>query len=388
MNNFTGFRCSIFYVLCLIMIFLLTSCNEKNQEKFPLKGTVASVLYSTDTTGEKLGSGVSYMFLISKNGDVSTVKEKGLELNSIIPFNNQLLLHQKNEMIGIKENGLISQTDFKGCGVPSGYGQSSGLLENKGYYYSIFNIGFTADIDGYISRIRWGDLNNNYCKELGSYIEAIGHDENNIYLLSADQTDPMKLNFQVVDIGNGTVDKSTPVELENMKSDSRIIFTRLVPYEKSLIGIFSNSSLTSTKLQLLRINLGHPEDTKIYPLKEYSEGTSDYFLYNKDSIHVYKGLIYYVDGYGDVYSYDLKNEILEKEFHFEGYTRTPMLQDEQVHFSNDRLFFFRINREKDEHQIDTYLLNGDRESTVPIKGIKQVIGRDRVHIYDFKILKE
>lgn len=371
-----------------MMIFLLIACNEQSDEKVPLKDSIASVLYSTDAAGEKLGSGVSYLFLISENGDVSTVKERGLELNSIIPYNNQILFHQKNEMIEIKEDGLMSNTDFKGCSAPSGYGQSSGLLKNHGYHYSLFNIGFTDDMDGYISRIRWGDKKNNYCKELGNYIEAAGDDDNNIYLLSGDQTDPTRLNFQVVSIENGMVDESTLVELKNMKSDSRIMFTQLIPYENSLIGIFSSSTQNSTQLQLLEINLAHPEDAKIYPLKEYSEGTSDYFLYNKDSIHVYNGLIYYVDGYGDIYSYDLKNELLEKEFHFEEYTRTPMLQDEQVFFKNDRLYFFRINPDKGEHQIEAYSLNGDRELILPVKGIKQEIGRDKVHIYDFKILKE
>ncbi|WP_458123236.1 hypothetical protein [Paenibacillus sp. Z3-2] len=388
MNWFSRCRYALFCLSCLMMILLLIACNEQKDEKVPLKSSIASVLYSTDTAGEKLGSGVSYMFLISENGDVSTVKKSGLELNSIIPYNNQILLHQKNEMIGIKEDGLMNHTEFKGCSAPSGYGQSSGLLKNQGYHYSLFNIGFTPDMDDYISRIRWGDAKNNYCKELGSYIEATGHDDNNIYLLSGDQIDPTRLNFQRVNIGDGTVDESTLIELKNMKSDSRIMFTRLIPYENSLIGIFSNSSQNSTQLQLLELNPAHPEDAKIYPLKEYSEGTSDYFLYNKDSIHVYNGLIYYVDGYGDVYSYDLKNEILEKEFHFEGYTRTPMLQDEQVFFKNDRLFFFRNNRDKGDHQIEAYSLNGDRESILPVKGIEQAIGRDKVHIYDFKILKE
>lgn len=386
MHSFFGCKYMLYSLFFLLIVLMLSACSEQKEEKIPPTNNVASVLYSTDTSGEQMGSGISYLFLVSQDGHVSTVKKRGLELNSIIPYEDQILFHQKNEMIEIKKDGVTSQTEFKGCTASSGYGQSSGILKKQGYYYSLFNIGFTSDMGGYISRIRWGDVTNNYCKELGTYIEAAGNDDDHIYLLSGDRADPTKLNFQTVDVGDGTLNEGSLIELKNMKSDSRIMFTRLLPYENRLIGIFSTSNDKGNELQLLEVNPADPNAAKIHSLKEYSEDSSDYFLYNKEAIHVYDEQIYYVDGYGDVYSYDLKKEVLNKEFHFENYTRTSRLQDEQVFFNKDQLFFFRYNPEKGEHQIETYSLKGDLEAVLPVKGIGQEIGKDKVHIYDFKIL--
>lgn len=368
---------------------MLAACSgdqAPETEKVTYSEAVASILYSTDVAGEGLGSGISYLFLVKDDGSISVVKDRGLELNSLIPYQDKLLLHQKSELVEIQADSEINRIEFQDCNAPSGYGQSSGVLEGPGYHYSLFNVGFTEDMSGYTSKIRWGDGKSNYCGEIGSFFETFGNDDEFIYLFSGDSVDPEKLNFRRVTLSDGEITESDPVELTSMESDARIMFTRFIPYKDRLLGIFSDSSLGNAELKLLEINPEEPSDAKIHELKSYPGYSSDYFLYNKDSIHVHDGLIYYADGYGDVYAYDPEAESLNKKFHFENYTRTSMLQDEQVHFTDNLVYFFRKNQESGDHIIETYTLDGEKKSILPVKGIKEQIGKDSVHIYDFKML--
>lgn len=372
--------CSL--LLLLIMLAACSGDQAPKLEKVTYSEAIASILYSTDVAGEGLGSGISYLFLVKDDGSISVVKDRGLELNSLIPYQDKLLFHQKSGLVEIQANNEINKIEFQDCNAPSGYNQSSGVLEGAGYHYSLFNVGFTEDMSGYISKIRWGDGKSNYCGEIGSFVETFGNDDESIYLFSGDSVKPEKLNYRRVILSDGKIMESESVEISNMESDARIMFTRFIPYEDRMVGIFSESS----SLKLLEINPEEPSAAKIHELNSYPGYSSDYFLYNKDSIHVHDGLIYYADGYGDVYAYDLEEESLNRKFRFENYTRTSMLQDEKVMFTNNFVYFFRENQESGDHLIETYTLDGERKSSLPVKGIKKQIGRDNVHIYDFKML--
>lgn len=381
-------RNTILVCVLLLHLALLTACAREQsikEEDVSVSDSVAALLYSSDGIDKKFGPGVTYLFLVKEDGSISVIKQKGLELNSLIPHEDRLLLHQENEWVEIKDQS-IQRTEIEDCAATAGYGQASGILDRQGLHYSLFNIGFTDDMNGYISTIRWGDKTSNYCGEIGSYIEAIGSDGESLFLFAGHPSEPWRMDFRKVTFAEGKLTESAPVELYNMESDSRIMFTRFISYEDRLVGIFSDSSSGNTELGMLEIDPAEPNRAKIHPLKQYPGNTADYFFYNKDSIHVHNNRVYYVDGYGDVYAYDLENENLEKVFHFQDYTRTSLLQDEQVFFKDERIYFFRMDNDRQGHQLETYTLAGERKSVLPVKGISDHIGKDNVHIYDFKML--
>ncbi|MCE5173618.1 hypothetical protein LQV63_30790, partial [Paenibacillus profundus] len=103
--------------------------------------------------------------------------------------------------------------------------------------------------------------------------------------------------------------------------------------------------------------------------------------------HVKDGQVYFVDGYGDVYAFNLTTKKLMKKFHLNEYTRQSRLQDEMVYFHKDYLYFFRYNDKTSSHHIEKYNLQGTVESTIILPDLKKKLGNNSVNLYDFKILQ-
>ncbi|TVX88123.1 hypothetical protein [Paenibacillus agilis] len=377
-------------VFALAVMFLMSSCTSSSSgEKEKLKGTSphAVVYYSTDLPNERIGDGLSYLFLIDREGKLTKIKKRGLELNSIIPFGQLLLLNQKEQLLTIQKDGNIQSASYKkDCTVPAGYGQSSGKLYDGKLYYSIFNGRFSEDMKYYISKIRWGTESQHYCQDIKAYIETTGDDGNHIYFLSSDIADPAKKSFHKLSIQGARMTHHQSF-LEKSQAKGRFMFTKLVEHGNDMIGIYADLVGNKVELNLMQIHKDNKVPFKKHPLIQYEGDNSHYYFFNKDSMYVHNEQVYFVDGYGDVYVYHLQQKKLEKKFHLKDYKRESRLQDEMVYFRNGHLYFYRFNEKVKSHQIETYNLQGDLKTTLLLPDLKKELGRDSVFLYDFKVVR-
>ncbi|MCE5172064.1 hypothetical protein LQV63_22545 [Paenibacillus profundus] len=276
--------CLLFVTLVLIIAGCSSSKTDETNSKIE---PVAAIYYSTDLPNEKIGDGLSYLFLIDQQGKHMTIKKRGLELNSIIPYKGALLLNQKNELLSIKQDSdLIKSTSFEeDCKVYAGYGQSSGQVNDQNTFYSIYNQSFSSDRKHYISKIRWGDQTNNYCKDINEYIEVSGDDGSSIYFISSETEDGNKKSFHKLSLENDKL-IMTKTFLEQVKTDGRFMFTKLIPYSNDMVGIYADLVGAKVELNLIQIDKDNKTPLKKHPLVQYDRSNSHYYFFNKESIYV------------------------------------------------------------------------------------------------------
>lgn len=359
--------------------------NLINQD-ITLQNSVAAVLYSSSVPYETDGVGKSYLIFISEDGEINTIKGEGLELNSLILAKDTLILNEKDKVLTINSDHVITEEPLTQCKVISGYGQSSGYLPKAGYYYSLYNHKFMENAPKYLSYIRWGNETGQNCQEITEYIETTGQDGEKIYLITSDLFDPGVTSLVEIVIEEGSI-KENQYVLTRENIYDRIYFTNIVSDDRHLYLIVADFLEDKAQLKLVQIDKNARQIVHIFSLHEYSltEGTK-YFFFNRDSIDLQDGQIYFVDGYGDVYGFDLVKQELHHLFRFENYQRKDYMVDEQVFFYDDSLFFFRYDEEQKVHIIEEYSINGERLKLIQIPNIKDIIHEKGIFIYDFKIL--
>ncbi|WP_028594473.1 hypothetical protein [Paenibacillus assamensis] len=381
-------------LLIAIMLLIVTACTDSATNKEVAPETVklkddphAIVYYSTDLPHERIGDGLSYLFLIDKQGKYTKIKKRGLELNSVIPLGQSLLLNQKEQMLTIQADNNIQTTPYKeDCKVPAGYGQSSGKLNGGKTYYSIFNGRFSDDMKYYISKVRWGDETKHYCKDIREFVEATGNDGKHIYYISSDVEDPSKKFFHKASIQGDQLKFDSKTLLEKSTEEGRFMFTKLIAVGDDMVGVYADLIGNKVELNLMQVAKDNKTPFKKHPLLQYDGSNTKYYFFNKESIYLKDGQVYFVDGYGDVYTYNLETKKLNKKFHLNDYQRDEKLQDEIVYFHNDHLYFYHFHEKSKSHQIETYNLEGKVVNTLKLPDLKKEIGRDSVYLYDFKIL--
>jgi hypothetical protein len=163
--------------------------------------------------------------------------------------------------------------------------------------------------------------------------------------------------------------------------------TKVISDVNYLYFIYSDRFEGKIHLKLVQVDKLNHQIVNEYKLREYNlEDDPKFFFFNNDSIYLVDGKIYYVDGFGDTYSFDLKTKSNQYLFRFQEYKRKDYHNDEQVFFRDNKLYFFRYDENKELHVIETYNLNGERESIIEIPGIKDQVRKHGVFLYDFKMI--
>ena len=90
-------------------------------------------------------------------------------------------------------------------------------------------------------------------------------------------------------------------------------------------------------------------------------------------MYIFEGSLYYVDGLGDVYKFDIQTTKVEKIFSFIDTDKSTKYFDEQIYFKNDKVYFFRYNDLKNKYMIQSYHLGtGRQEKNQEIKGLENI----------------
>lgn len=382
---------SVIGFIVLIVLILLTYQYRKTNEAFinrdiTLQESVAAVLYSSSLPYELIGDGKSYLFLINKDGEANLFHESGLESNSMILTKDRLILNLKKEVLTLDLFNHISRVPMTTCKVYSGYGQSSGYLKNKDIYYSLYNHKFKENEPVYISYIRWGSEDEQYCQEINEYIKTTGHDANKAYLITSDIFKLKDINLVEIEFNGETLIKNKYL-LNHQYIGNMSFLTKVISDVNYLYFIYSDRFEGKIHLKLVQVDKLNRQIVNEYKLREYNlEDDPKFFFFNNDSIYLVDGKIYYVDGFGDTYSFDLKTKSNQYLFRFQEYKRKDYHNDEQVFFRDNKLYFFRYDENKELHVIETYKLNGERESIIEIPGIKDQVRKHGVFLYDFKMI--
>jgi hypothetical protein len=371
-----------FYVWDSSSAFLLSE-SELKQGSF-LQDKQAIVYFSTTAPQNSFRDGLSYAVFIDDQGKAKSLKMGGLELGSVASNKDQVFVEEQDKVrIVGRDYQAFPMKDRHFTGVKAGY------LNKKHFFYSIYNTGNYGN--GYISSIRWGNEKRFHTGTIPYYIETTGEDGEHIYLITTNYGENDKYYLKQVDLHQKIEVKSLT---EWKVSEDASILSPVLVDEHNFYIVLSGES--RAHVQLLTINK-QTHQKEMYTLIQYANDDDTLAKstpFEFKTFYLFKQELYYVDGFGDVYAFNLLSKKVQKKFSFTDYKRETALRDEHLYFQGSYVYFFRFNPRVDQYTIEKYyLLDGKREAIKKVTGIKEIMDevsrrKKFAPIYDFRMLKD
>jgi hypothetical protein len=366
--------------------FLLSEAELK-QEDF-LQDKQAIVYFSTTAPQNAFNDGLSYAVFVDDQGKAKSWKMNGLELGSMAAYSNQVFVEEKDRIRLVGHHYQVFPMKDKQF-----TGERTGYLKKGQFFYSIYNSGFDEH-GGYRSDVRWGNNKGFQTGTIPYYIESIGEDGEHLYIVTRDMKDAGQYSLKEVYL-NSNIDIKSLTEWK--QSEGVIAFSPVLWDERNFYLVLYGEE-SHFHVQLLQINKQNYQMERYtlvkYPPNEDDETLSNLIPFGSQSLHLHNGELYYVDGFGDIYTFNPVSQKVQKKFSLLDYKPTGGSNDEQLYFHNQSMYIFRFNPRIDQYVIEKYnLLNGKREAVREVTGIKEILSevsrrKKFAPVYDFKMLKD
>ncbi|VDG97979.1 Uncharacterised protein [Lysinibacillus sphaericus] len=384
-------------ILLFIAILVISLSKEKNipdtsllstdeiSEKELLKNTKAIIYLSTTADQDIDNKGLSYGVFVQDDDSVQALAMKGLELGSVAVGKDQILLEDKNNINIISDNIKKFKMD-----TPQYTGERTGYLSGKELFFSIYNSGFVED--GYSSDVRYGDSKGFNVDSIPYYIVASGTTENSVHILTQDfETNKYELK-------EVTFDEELKInDITTIQSESTENMQVLAPilsdenYYYLILSTIIND--TNETVSIYRINKETMEQDT-FKFIDYSDvdltATIPYNYKNSATIH--NNNLYYANGLGEIYSFNLHSTAVSKEFSLNNVSNSKVRHNEETYFKEGNLYVLRYSPDKKEqYYLESYSLEkGILTGSIDIHGLDTIINESKnkkVYSYDLKILK-
>lgn len=384
-------------VLIFIAILVISLSKEKNipdtsllstdeiSEKELLKNTKAIIYLSTTADQDIDNKGLSYGVFVQDDDSVQALAMKGLELGSVAVGKDQILLEDKNNI------NIISDTikKFK-MDTPQYTGERTGYLSGKELFFSIYNSGFVED--GYSSDVRYGDSKGFNVDSIPYYIVASGTTENSVHILTQD------FETNKYDLKEVTFDEELKIkDITTIQSESTENMQVLAPilsdenYYYLILSTIIND--TNETVSIYRINKETMEQDTFEFIDYSNVDLTATIPYNyKNSATIHNNKLYYANGLGEIYSFNINSTAVSKEFSLSKVSNSKVRHNEETYFKEGNLYVLRYSPDKKEqYYLESYSLEkGILTDSIDIHGLDTIIKESqnkKVYSYDLKILK-
>jgi hypothetical protein len=365
--------------------FLLSEAELKRADF--LQDKQAIVYFSTTDSQNSFNDGLSYAVFMDKEGKAKSWKMYGLELGSVAAYQDQVFIEEEDKVRLVGSHYKVFPMKDKQV-----TGGGTGYLEKGQFFYSIYNSGF-AERSGYRSDVRWGNEKGFETGTIPYYIESSGDDGEHLYVVTRN-LDKME-EYALKEINLEQKVQIKPL-LEWKQSEGASTFSPVLVDKDDFYLVQHMGEKKNASVQLLRMNRKTTQIER-YTLVKYTEAENTESNLNplgSQSLHLYNQELYYVDGFGDVYTFNPLSKKVHKKFSLLDYQPTAGSNDEQLYFHNQYMYIFRFNPRTDQYVIEKYnLLHGKREAIREVTGIKEIMAevsrrKKFAPIYDFKMLKD
>lgn len=380
-------------LIFLTLIFFVKVGHEESaqlnsSESFDvdtIEKTKAVIYLSTTADKDYSNNGISYNIFVQEDHTTKFLKMDGLERGSIALGENQILLEDKDSLSVVGEGVKEFETT-----TPQYTGERAGYLANQQIFFSIYNSGFRGE--DYYSDVRYGDSNGFKEGTIPYYIVSSGLEENSVPILTQD-LDADELNLKEVIINDEIMIKDI-VRLNLPTTENIQIPAPILADENNyylILSVLNNE--TSKSLSICRINKKtlHQDIFEFIDYNNVELATIKPYNSN-NSATIYKSKLYYVDGMGDIYSFDLNKLNVLKEFSFKNINASSTRYNEEIYFKDEDLYVLRYDEKKKEHYyLETYSLkNGNLVDSFDILGLHELLESSNIkglYSYDLKVLK-
>jgi hypothetical protein len=364
---------------------VLLSEEELRQKDF-LRDKQAILFYSTTAPENGFNDGLSYAVFVDNQGKAKSWKMKGLEDGTMAANANQVYIEEKDKvrLVG-KDYKVFPMKDTEQY-----TGERTGYLKKDHLFYSIYNSGFDGK-GGYRSDVRWGNEAGFHAgTTIPNFIFSSGDDGEHIYVLGSNM-EHTRYYLKEVHLTPQKMEIKTLADWEENMSPASDIFVGKDAFYMVFYGADSHSYV-----QLMRIDK-KTYQREMYPLVKYAnDDQTRYNLvpFDPTELYLFQNELYYIDGFGDVYTFNLTTKKVQKKFFFVGYTSSGRGYDEHLSFRGPYVYFFHFDPKTKKYLIEKYhLSSGKREAVKEITGIAEIAAEaDRrgklLGMDDFKMLED
>ncbi|WP_262174058.1 hypothetical protein [Saccharococcus sp. Marseille-Q5394] len=343
-----------------------------------LKDTAAILYFSTTANQDTDLDGLSFAVFVDQDGNSKLWKMQGLELGTVFATKDSFFLADRGHVYLADSNGTKTFTI-----LPEEHtGELTAFNEKDNLFYSIYNSGFTDD-GGYASNIRYGNEHGFDTIHIPHYLQMSGKADGNLLMVIGEddrislQKMPLQQNVQLEEIVSlGPIGER--VGLASILKEGDYYYLIMADTEKLTSDVYRIHEKT--------------KNFETFPLTSYKD-INEYIIrlpYNlRNAATIHDGMLYYVDGIGDVHALNPETGETHIAFTLQGASQGNMKMSEQIYFRDGKLYFFRYHESSNTHSIDTYdVTTGNLLNELPIKGLDDMYHyaqqkKKRLSPYDF-----
>lgn len=364
----------------------LVFVSADNIQNDLLEKTKAIIYFSTTADQDFDGKGLSYATFVQNDHTIETLKMKGLELGSIAvgETKNQVMLEDKDTIYVLdKETNQFPIETVQYTGERTGY------LKNQGLFFSIYNTGFSEN--GYQSDIRFGNLEKIQANSIPYYIVASGVNDDKIQILTQDvEADSLTLREVLIQEDDFKINDITSIQVkttENMQALAPVMSD--AHYYYMILSTLHND--TDETVGIYRIDKETLEQEYFEFISYEDVDLSATIPYNsKNSASIYGNRLYYINGLGDAYSFNLDSTEIKHEFELMNASKSKVRHNEETYFKDGNLYVLRFNKDAEiPYYLETYSLEkGQRINLFEIEGLDKLLNHQKgksVYSYDLKV---
>ncbi|GLC90557.1 hypothetical protein [Lysinibacillus piscis] len=350
-----------------------------------LKKTKA-VIYLSTTAVQYNNNGISYAIFVKEDHSAQAFQMDNLELGTMAVGDNQLLLADKYtvRIVGDKMKTFQMKTSQH-------TGERTGYLPSQNTFFSIYNSGFDPS-GSYRSDVYFGNRERIHTGTIPQYILTSGATDEAIYVLTQ-EFDTKTLTLKEVTLDKElTIHDITALHVESF-DDSSSTTPILVDKQYYYLPLSTiNIKESSENIEIYRINKQTGNQEK-FPFINYENvNLASTIPYNtKNSATIYQNKLFYVDGLGDIYTFDLTTNKTSKAFQLKEPAQSSIRHNEQTYFKDGYLYVLRYSKEKKNYYyLETYSLDtGKLIDSFDIHGLDKILNSQRKepYSYDLKVLQ-
>ena len=338
-----------------------------------------SILYFSTTADQDMNrDGLSFAVFVDDEGKTKLWEMDGLELGTVYATEDTFFLEDRGHvyLTDSEETKTFSMEQEEHTGEVTEFNEEDGL------FYSVYNSGFTED-GGYASNIRFGNEEGFEIVHIPHYLQMSGMADGHLLMVTGDNE---HISLQKMPL-NEEVDLEEIVSLGPL--GERIGMAAILKEGEYYYLVMADTEKLTSDVYRIHENT---KEIETFPFYSYKD-VEDYIVripYNlRNAATVDDGILYYVDGIGDVHTFNSNTGEVNLAFTLQGASQGNMKMSEQTYFQDGKLHFFRYHETTKTHSIDTYdIKTGNLLSELPIEGLDAMFEyvqqkKKRVSPYDF-----
>ncbi|UOY92419.1 hypothetical protein MUG87_18675 [Ectobacillus sp. JY-23] len=358
-----------------------------------LQDKQAVVYLSTTADQDMDGKGFSYAIFIDRKGRAAGYQMKGLESGNINISDDkkQLLLETKDSIRLIGKKAATYKTKYQHTGEYNTY------LPKEQRFVNIYNSGFDKKNGGYNSNVIHIDRKGIHTANIPHYLMSEGKDGEKVVIIGNEQENDTYIMRSITFAGT-SMSMTDPVVLNLPKTMTYSSVSSIVSDAKYHYQVIAGIGEEETEMTyVLRIDKETAE-VDLTPIYEKARSFEDAIAIipfdTERSAYLYEDKLYYIDGLGDMITFDTKTKAVSRKFKIDYHVTDGVRFHEQSYFEKDRLYVLRHDFDrKHKYYIEEYSLhNGEKVKETDVIGmdklLKSVPWGKKIYSYDFIMLQK